>query len=305
MKVYINREPKYGPWGGGAKTVNALWRELQNNGHEVVSNLSAGIDVIFCFDPRPNQYGDWYQTFIDYCQLNTSTKLIQRVGDLGTHSKPELTRLVKQTLNISDYFIFPSQWSKEWIGFVGDNAVIIDNAPMPLFYNHRSENNKLENSVSVVTHHWSTNPKKGFNLYSKFDEWCKGENVTFNYIGQLPQGIKYDNHTRPVSAETLSQELPKHQIYLTASEEEAGANHVLEAMACGLPVVYKQDGGSIVDYCSPYGEGYSDFDGMICGLKKIIDNYSLYKDSVMKYNDTNLNVVREYIKIIEEAVNES
>ena len=35
----------------------------------------------------------------------------------------------------------------------------------------------------------------------------------------------------------LSLTLPSHDIYLTASLEEAGANHVLEALACGLPVL--------------------------------------------------------------------
>ena len=116
MKIYINRQPKTGPWGGGAKTVNKLWEQLNTRGHTVVDRLQPDIDIIFCFDPRPNHNGEHYQHFINYRATNSDTKIVQRVGDLGTHSKPQLTSLVKQTLNISDYFIFPSLWAKEWIG---------------------------------------------------------------------------------------------------------------------------------------------------------------------------------------------
>ena len=44
----------------------------------------------------------------------------------------------------------------------------------------------------------------------------------------------------PVSG--LVDVLPSYDIYLTASEEEAGANHVLESLAAGLPIVYRDTG---------------------------------------------------------------
>ena len=52
--------------GGGAKTLNKLVEHLQHRGHQVVYELKTGIDIIFCFDPRPNDRGEWYQNFIDY-----------------------------------------------------------------------------------------------------------------------------------------------------------------------------------------------------------------------------------------------
>lgn len=301
MKIYINRNPKFGPWGGGAKTINKLWKVLQDRGHKVVGRLEEGIDVIFCFDPRPNDYGEWYENFIQYRNQNPSTKIVQRVGDLGTHSKPHLTSLVKETLSLSDYFIFPSRWSKEWINFDGDNFSVIDNAPMDIFYKNRRENVTLtQGNINVVTHHWSTNPKKGFDIYQKFDQWCMQSGINFYYVGQLPRDIKLTNHISPVSAEALSQVLPRFDIYLTASEEEAGANHVLEAMASGLPILYRDTGGSIVNYCSEYGEEYSDFASMIVRLRRITADYKKYKNNVLLYKDTNDSVIDEYCKIIED-----
>ena len=300
MKIYINRQPNYGPWGGGAKTVNKLVEALLKKNHTIVYHLCEGINVMFCFDPRPNAFGEWYQDLVNYRSKNPSAKIVQRVGDLGTHSKPDLTKMVKETLNISDYFIFPSKWAKEKIGFDKDNFSIINNAPMDIFYNNRNTNTILSEKIKVVTHHWSTNPKKGFHVYKEFDQWCKGKDISFHYIGQVPSGVSFDNHIKPVSAEDLSVMLPQYDIYLTASEEEAGANHVLESIACGLPVVYKETGGSINNYCELYGEKYSDFDDMIGKIEKVINQYDSYKNQVLNYRDTNDMVIAKYCNIIEK-----
>lgn len=300
MKIYVNRQPKIGPWGGGAKTVNKLVELLLHKGHTVVYDLQDGIDVIFCMDPRPNNRGEWYQNFLDYRSKSKNTKIVQRVGDLGTHSKPYLTDMVRQTLPNSDYFIFPSKWAKEWIDFKSKNFEIINNAPMQIFYENRKENLELKDKVSVVTHHWSTNPKKGFDMYEKFEEWCKDKDISFHYIGQVPPGVTFNNYMKPISAEDLSMVLPKYDIYLTASQEEAGANHVLEALAAGLPVVYRDTGGSINNYCHSYGEEYSTFNDMIDKVRKVMEHYSIYKSEVLKYVDNNDKVIERYCDIIEK-----
>jgi glycosyltransferase involved in cell wall biosynthesis len=301
MKIYINREPKIGPWGGGIKTVNKLVDALKKRGYDVVFRLEDNIDVIFCIDPRPNAHGEWYQHFINYKQKN-STKIIQRVGDLGTHSKPELTSLVKQTLNYSNFFIFPSDWAKEYIGFEGKNHKVIYNCPMSVFHDAKIEDLTVSDKPKLVTHHWSMNPKKGFHLYEMLDEQ---DDFEFTYVGRKPDNINFKNHIEPISASELAIELPKHDIYITASIEEAGANHVLEGLACGLPVVYHEEGGSINDYCKNYGLSYYSFPEMISAIKKIVSQYKKYKQKVLTYEKTNDDVVEEYIKIIKGIKNVS
>ena len=299
MKIYINRQPKSGPWGGGAKTVNKLVEKLLSAGHTVVYQLSDDIDVIFCFDPRPNNFGEYIEHMYAYRTAFPKTKIIQRIGDVGTHGKPELTQLVKYCAKRSDYFIFPSEWAKEKINFEGDNYSVIPNAPMLNFYENRNNKTVISSPVKVVTHHWSTNPRKGFDLYKKFDSFCQSNpEFEFTYIGQLPPSCKISNYVSPMSVSELVQELPKHDIYLTASEEEAGANHVLEAMACGLPVVYRDNGGSIPEYCSSGCKSYSDYESMIESLRVVSGEYSNFKSDLLEYKSTNDFVVEEYCKII-------
>ena len=259
MRIFVNREPRQGPWGGGNKTLAGICEFLRKEGHEVFFDLVEGLDVLVCFDPRPDHRGIWYQTLWDYKQRYGS-KIVQRVGDLGTHSKPELFDLVKQTIPHSDAVIFPSIWARNHSQHTGNNFNIIPNRPSPIFYDHSDEiNTSIHKIPRVVTHHWSNNPLKGFDIYRIIDEEYSGL-IDFTYIGRLPDGFSFNNstHISPIDDQELSKRLPKYDFYLTASRLEAGANHVLEALACKLPVVYHTDGGSITEYVGEYGIGYND-----------------------------------------------
>ena len=74
MIIYLNREYVPGPWGGGNKTLKALIEALEKDGHQIVYNLNQqNIDLLFCFDPRPNVYGEWYQDILNYKQFKTGS----------------------------------------------------------------------------------------------------------------------------------------------------------------------------------------------------------------------------------------
>ena len=301
MKIYLNRSPVHGPWGGGAKTINKLVDGLRAQGHLVTYSLEPNIDLLFCFDPRPAPTGVGYDRLVDYKRENPRTKIIQRVGDVGSHGKSYLTDILRLCVDLgcTDYFIFPSTWARDYIEFEGENCRVVPNAPMKEFYTHRRTDTSTTLPVKVVTHHWSPNMRKGYPLYQRFDEWCNsGDRYEFHYIGQLPTGFQFTNYQKPMSAEELSRELPRHDIYLTASEEEAGANHVLEGLAAGLPVVYKEDGGSIVEYCQDYGVSYEDFDEMIQSLENVTSALRRYSVTAQQYQATSDDVVNEYIEII-------
>lgn len=300
MKIYLNRKPKFGPWGGGAKLINSLVEKLLKEGHEVVFNLQENIDLLICFDPRNNDYNENYFDILNYSSL-FNKKILQRVGDLGTHGKPDLTKFVKFCVEKSDFLIFPSVWAKNFLNYKKNNYSIIENAPLEEFYSNRNKDLSLNENIKIVTHHWSDNKKKGFDLYKDFDNFCKSKNnIEFTYIGRKPQNIEFINYISPKNSKELSNILPKFDIYLTASEEEAGANHVLEAIACGLPVMYKNSGGSIVEYCKNYGCSYTSVNNIDNSLKKILDNFLSIKKSILDYNNTTSNIIDEYYEIIKK-----
>ena len=233
------------------------------------------------------------------------------MGDVGSHSKPELLSLLIQIVHLksTDFFIFPSCWARKQIMHKDNNFKIIKNAPLGIFYKHR---NKLldtnKDTIKIVTHHWSNNEKKGFAIYEKLGNYLfenknkiGNTNFEFTYIGRYSN--KFSNNgirvIQPVDAETLSILLPKYDIYLTASEEEAGANHVLEAMAAGLPVIHFSNGGSINEYCKGMGPAYDDFN-CLTGILNSIKEIEKYKSEVDKYCENIDGVIKNYLKIIND-----
>ena len=50
-------------------------------------------------------------------------------------------------------------------------------------------------------------------------------------------------HIPPVPSEELGEILREHDVYITASQNDPCSNAVVEALACGLPVLYLNDGG--------------------------------------------------------------
>jgi hypothetical protein len=303
MKFFINRKPVDGPWGGGNKFLTALIDIMKMNNHDVVFDLNSDdIDIIFCMDPRPNDNGIHYQHMLDYKNTN-KIKILQRVGDLGTHGKPELFSIVKKTVETSDWIIFPSEWAKNFLGFSGNNFSIIKNKPKKIFHNFKSIK-KIEKPIKIVTHHWSNNPKKGFEIYRYIDENIKNDSdLEFSYIGRLPANLEFKRikHIPPLVDTDIAKQLQNNHIYVTASQEEAGANHVLEAMACNLPILYDVNGGSINEYVSSAGIAFDGKINFFEKLKELIENYQDFKKSLENYTDTVDQTVQEYYKLICKA----
>ena len=139
------------------------------------------------------------------------------------------------------------------------------------------------------------------NLFYLEDEML---DIDFTYIGRLPDDFRYKNinYVTPKDVEFLSKHLPEYDVYLTASREEAGANHVLEAMAAGLPVIYHADGGSIPEYCREYSNyQFNSWEELPNITEKLRENYHSAKLKSLKYERTADDSIKKYIEIIEAA----
>lgn len=296
MKIFFNRKPVTGPWGGGTKILSAVLEECKKRNHEVTFDLNEKSDLIFCLDPRPNQEHDFFMLYNK--KIKEGIKIVQRVGDLGTHGKPELFDLVKKSSEFSDCVIFPSKWARDYSRVKNSNQVVVLNAPLKQFI--KSNDNLLDReSIKLVTHHWSDNSMKGFDTYDFLNRFCEShQEYSFTFIGRKPNSCLIKNYVQPQDVEQLIQTIPKNDIYVTSSKKEAGANHVLEALALGLPVLYHEDGGSIVEYCQDYGISYKDNDELV----EIIQNKNLLEKIVKDkktYVRSSEDMAKDYVDIFE------
>ena len=64
-------------------------------------------------------------------------------------------------------------------------------------------------------------------------------------------------------------------------------------------MIYRNNGGSIVNYCKDYGKEFHDVDSCISSIKEVSENFSKYKEKVLSYNEDNISVARRYCEIIE------
>lgn len=295
MKIYVNREPIVGPYGGGNRVLSAICSELNERKHIVAFRPERDIDLIFCMDPRRSQSGVEY-SHLERMRDAFGCPILQRVGDVGTHGKPDLTHLLKKTVQESDIVVYPSEWAREQISDHVNNSRIIKNKPVGDFYLCRE---KRDNTSSIFTHHWSDNRRKGFELYQSLDRWSGSENFTFTFMGRVPQGINLSRTVSPGTTDQIIHEMKNHGIYVTASEEEAGANHVLEAMAAGLPIVYRSSGGSIVEYCKDFGIQYTTEEELKSALVEVRDNYDFYSKRVEEFDGTVTDTAKEYVDLME------
>jgi hypothetical protein len=279
----------------------SIVEECLSRGHEVSFeeeiSLRSRFDLLFCVDPRPHDN----LSFNDLISRRNrdKCKLVQRVGDLGTHGKPELFELVKLTSSASDVLVFPSLWAKETLSSTNRNSYVVSNAPRKEFL--VSQKREVDfTQIRLVSHHWSNNSMKGFEVYQKLDQYCRNRSdMRFTFVGRKPDDVSLANHIPPLDTSGLVEELPTHNVYVTASKQEAGANHVLEAMALGLPVLYHKDGGSINEYCFERGISYDSFESLIDSLDDRKELSRLASLSPLRRSSEDM--AREYVDIFERV----
>ncbi len=109
---------------------------------------------------------------------------------------------------------------------------------------------------------------KGFDVYEAIDRFV-GENpgFTFTYIGRELGTFKNTEVIPPLSGRNLGYRLADHDVYVSGSLWDPGPNHILEALACGLPTYVVKDGGGAVEFAGE-SHAYSTVDELLRILKE-------------------------------------
>lgn len=283
MKVYFNRKLRRSPWGGGAHFHSAMVDHLISKGHIVAERLEKGIDAIFMLDPRNEECGCDLEQILSFKQRNPSVKLLHRVNECdkrkGTHGLDEL--LMKGAM-FADRVVFISEWLSSCFRakLLSKESVIYNGCNTEWFYPARYERDLTKHKIKLVTHHWSDNRMKGFDVYDWLDDFVQQNPIfEFTYVGRYNQQYvpKRTRIVPPLYGKALGDELRRHDIYVTASHFEPCGMHHIEGAACGLPVLYHEDGGGIVEGCKKHGEAFSSQIGSFeRALDEVVQNYDDY-----------------------------
>jgi glycosyltransferase involved in cell wall biosynthesis len=263
----VSMVPTRSPWGGSSPFVSQLTNFLWRRGWHVVFHLQEKPDIILVIDPRMDHPAKRFglKQLISFRQKYPEVPIVLRINDCDQRKgTQDIDELLRMTHELSHYTVFISEWLRDyfaakWFDLSRPNSVIYNGADPSIYHPFRTR--LPDEPVRIVTHHWSNNPLKGFDEYQELDDLIATGGLPhckFRILGRWPSQIvwKTAETIRPLTGHPLARRLRECHLYLTASRWEPGGMHHVEGAQCGLPLVYHEDGGGIVEAGKKYGVSF-------------------------------------------------
>ena len=311
MKISFGSEIVTGPWGGGNLFLINLKNYLTSNGHQVVFGLDdKDVDIILFTDPRTGRGSTSLISSKDIKKykrhINKNVKVIQRINECDERKNTKkINKLYIKSSEVADHVVFVSEWLRKIyldLGMEKEKTSVIMSGSDTLIFNPIGVTKKPVNrKFKVLTHHWSSNWMKGFELYLQLDkklsEPTLKNKIEFTYIGNVDKKYEFSNTNilQPLSGLELAEEIKNHDIYITGSLNEPSGNHHIEAALCGLPILYFNSGG-IPEYCQDYGLEI-DIENFEEKILYMIDYYDIFKNKMKNYPFKSEKMSSNYLKL--------
>ena len=313
MNIALSLKPSRGPTGGGISFLNSLIFGLELKGHKVFFDLdSEEIDIILILDPRWNHSNSAFNSkaVLRYINsINSNVIVVHRINECDERKNTHfMNKKLRQINYLADASVFIGKWLLDLkvtneFSFHDLDIVIRNGADKSIYNNDRFKPWIGSGPLKLVTHHWSGNRMKGFDIYERLDSLL-GQmefrtKFTFTYIGNLPKNFVFKNsvHVQPLHGELLAMKIKEHHGYLTASINEPGGMHQCEGAACGLPLLYRGS-GALPEYCEGYGVLF-DENNFETKLIELRDTYSNYVNLMSSYPNTADVMVNNYLDFFE------
>jgi hypothetical protein len=311
LKIAIGHKLQSGPYGGGNAFVRVLADTLVRSGHQVSFDLGQkDLDFIVMTDPRSRSPNVAFAAgaILDYLRKNPHTLVIHRINECDERKGSKSMNLRLRLANYcADHTVFVGSWLQKlnlvYRSGVKSESVILNGADTGIFHPRGYLPWDGSGPLKLVTHHWGGNWMKGFDVYEKLDAMLASPDwrdaIEFTYIGNLPSGFAFHNarYLKPLSGQTLADELRAHHVYVTGSINEPGGNHQIEGGACGLPLLYRNS-GCMPEYCEGYGLMFEG-DDIEPALRSMLSQYSMYQSRMVEFPHTARRTSQNWLSLFE------
>lgn len=269
-RVAVNMRPTSSPWGGGNQWVGQMVRHLSERKYDVTFDLNGSVDAIILVDPRVGDLVTFGPEEIrSYKVRHPAVVCVHRVNECDARKGTAfIDDLLARANRVADFTVFVSRWLLDyhgalWFDRARPHGVIPNGADPATFHPVGGEVFTPGGTLRLVTHHWSDNWMKGFAVYQEVDELIAGGQLPGTelwVIGRWPREMRWKAaRTRgPLPPADLGAVLRQCHACLTASRWDPGPMHPIEAAQCGLPLIYHEDGGGIVELGRRWGVGFRD-----------------------------------------------
>lgn len=267
------------PYGGGNQFMMALQDALERKGIRVVSNkLSDDVDVHIC-----NSCWFDHKRFLKKA-TRSPIRMIHRIDGPVTLYRGEGREVDENIFSLNRRLatatVFQSAYSFLRcydLGFHAVSPVIIHNAVNgSIFFSDGRSQWDGQRKIRLITSAWSDNPRKGGALLKWLDEHLNWDRFDYTFVGRTKECFSNINYIEAVPSEELAELLRQHDIYLSASQHEPCSNALLEALSCGLPALYRDDGGN-PELVSFGGLPFNDESDVLAQLDRLANNYKRYQ----------------------------
>jgi glycosyltransferase involved in cell wall biosynthesis len=291
------------PYGGGNQFLLALRKSLQGRGIHIVENeLGMGIDSYLLnsvhFDIEKFSRAHKKDMLPIVHRIDGPISLIRGFDK----EKDDLAFELNQKLASST--VLQSFWSYERIlemGYRPVKPVIVHNAVDPdIFHSNNRISFDRTRKIRIISSSWSDNPRKGGAIYKWIEENLDWERFEYTFVGRASEKFNRIHQIEPVSSAELAGLLRQHDIYITASQNDPCSNALIEALACGLPALYLNDGGhpELVQFG---GLPFSGTQDVLQQLDRIVDHYELFQRIISI--PTMDSVANTYLSLLRDAAN--
>ncbi len=316
LKISIGMQARSGAWGGGNAFVKALSYTLNVIGIEVSYDLSdSDLDIILLMDPRKESLSATYthQDIVHYLKyVNPNAIVVHRINECDERKNTRhVNQILRDANQFADHTVFVSAWLRDLHLDQGmtahPNTVIHNGSDQRIFNMNGHQVWNGSDPLKIVTHHWSDNWNKGFDIYQKLDQLLAQDPYKsifeFAYIGNIPADFAFENsqHIMPLSGEALADALREHHVYISGSLFDPGPNHQNEGGNCGLPFLYRPSGG-LTEYCQDFGIALT-LDNLPEKLMEMVETYEHWQAKIADYPYTSDRMAAQYRDLFVNLVN--
>lgn len=290
-RVAINLVPRHGSWGGANQWTSQVTRFLRAAGYRVRHDLKKPVDAIIMTHTGLSKGVSFDAGDVEeYFHRQGRVPVIHRINDNDIRKgTSEMDEFLAVSDEVASHTVFVSDWLRDhhvakWFDPKKPHSVIEPGADPAAFHPLGNHPPGAGEPFRIVTHHWSDNWSKGFDIYQEIDEAIESkavEGFELWIIGRWPKDLIWKAaHTHaPASGRKLAALLRQCHLYVSASRYEPGAMHPVEGLQCGLPLLYHPDSGGTVTMGRRYGVELGD--SLVESLNEARTHYSALRESLL------------------------